>query len=297
MIYCSAILKKNAGLGARLLPWARCRIFSRINKIPMLSPVWFQLRIGPLLRRESDLQWYHNLFIKKKTDIAGMKRLWLQYTVAKEPEPEIYEFSQRTEPAKDTIVVFEGPGDFFNKLNGWDQFLHEEIRIITRECWLKKVDKVKEVPIGINIRRAGFKEPESEEDFFIKGSLKTPMRWFIKSLETIRKELGFRARAFVCSDAGEKELQDILNLKDVFLFRGGSAVSDLLLLSRAKVLIASGGSNFSAWASFLGQTPTIIHPGQSLGWFNLKNQKGYYAGCFDPDSPPAEFMKQVKEIL
>jgi hypothetical protein len=42
-----------------------------------------------------------------------------------------------------------------------------------------------------------------------------------------------------------------------------AAITDLLALSQAKVLVGSG-SGFSMWAAFLGQMPSVWHPGQRL---------------------------------
>ncbi len=64
----------------------------------------------------------------------------------------------------------------------------------------------------------------------------------------------------------------------------GSAIGDMLLLSRAEVFLASG-SSFSAWASFLGQMPTLTHPGLGLTrLFGLRTQ-GAFLGEFDPANP------------
>ena len=43
----------------------------------------------------------------------------------------------------------------------------------------------------------------------------------------------------------------------------GSGLGDMLGLSRSNLLIASG-STFSMWGSYLGQVPTIWHPGKRL---------------------------------
>lgn len=266
MLYCQAILPR-AGLANRLFPWARCRIFSYVNNIPMLSPRWTQIKIGPLLRRESDLRFYHDLFKKRPEDIGRMKRLWLLSVAKKEPEPDDFDFPQKRTTSKHIIVAFKGERDHFRKLNGWNQFLYKEIRAMTRDQWLKEADKILNIPsIGIHVRRGDFAEPESDKDFYTKGLLKTPLLWFIKSLWVIREILGFSAKAFVVSDGMEKELEGLLNLENVIFVRSGSAISDLLVLSKAKILIGSGGSSFSAWASFLGQMPTHI---SSRAVFNL----------------------------
>lgn len=296
MIYCHAVLPRS-GLGNRLFPWARCRIFSYVNDIPMLAPRWTQIKVGPLLRGESDLRFYHNLFKRRPEQIGGMKKIWLLLFSKKLPEPEDLCLYKKGVFSGNVIVVFKGEKGYFGKLNGWDQFLMKELLLMTKDRWLNIVYKVPDIPIGIHVRRGDFTTPVSEEDFMFKGSLRTPILWFIKSLKVIRENIGFPAKAFVTSDGTVAELQELLNLENVFLIRTGSAISDMLILSKAKVLIASGGSTFSAWASFLGQMPTISHPGQSLTWFNLKNRKGYYVGEFNPDDPPQPFIEQTKIVL
>jgi len=296
MIYCQAVLTK-AGLGGRLFSWARCRFFSNVNKVPMLSPLWTQLKIGPLLRGEPDPRFYNNLFKKRQGDISGMKRAWLEWTAKIEHEPDNLNCLEKTRTSKDTIILFKDWGGYFRKLNGWDEMLYGEIYSITKEVWLKRADSIQEVPIGIHIRRGDFKEAKSAEDFHSTGALRTPLGWFIESLEVIRRAVGFSAKAVVVSNGREEELKELLKLENVTLVRGGSAISDLLILSKAKVLIASGGSTFSCWASFFGQMPTISYPGQSLTWYNLANRKGFYIGEFDPDSPSTQFIEQARAVL
>ena len=66
---------------------------------------------------------------------------------------------------------------------------------------------------------------------------------------------------YIFSDATDNELQDILAMSNCKRAYFGSAISDMIALSRCKVLVSSA-STFSMWASFLGQMPTIWFPGQ-----------------------------------
>ena len=259
----------------------------------MFSTFWPQLQIGPFLRRESDWRFYHNLFKRRPQEIGIMKQLWLQTHAGKIAEPSDFDMRQIKYSTKDAIIVFKGRLGYFRKLNGWDEFLLQEIRSMTKIQWLKEAEKIPIVPIGIHVRLGDFYQAKTNKEFYIGGSLKTPMHWFIKSLEYIRKIIGFPAKAYVVSDGREKELKGLLKLKNVILFKSRCAISGLLFLSRAKILIASRGSSFSAWASFLGQMPAISHPGQSFAWYNLINRKGLYLGEFNPDSPPPAFDAQV----
>jgi hypothetical protein len=112
----------------------------------------------------------------------------------------------------------------------------------------------------------------------------------------IRKVLGFPANAVVVTDGSEADLAELLSMPNVRMLRPGCAVSDLLVLARTKILIGSGGSSFSAWASFLGHMPTITVPGQSLSWFELTHANGSYVGEFDPTHPSDVFVEQVEKL-
>ncbi len=218
-----------------------------------------------------------------------------------EPEPEELKRLEDGVIKDNGLIVFKGLGDYFKRLNGWESFLNDEICAVVKERWLSAAREVPVIPIGIHIRRGDFIEPKSYSDYYSRGSLRTPLTWFINSLKSIRETVGFDAKAFVFSDGSPCELNDLFKLRDVYPVRTGSAVSDLLALSRAGILLASGSSSFSAWASFLGQMPTVCHPGnpgQTLGYFNLVNRKGYYIGEYDPKTNIPEILtRQFRDIL
>lgn len=305
MIYCESVYETGSGLGTRLFAWARCSVFSHVNQVPMLAPLWIQPRIGPLLRGGIDLQSYPRqflllgLFKAKSSYVKGVKRHLLRLMAERRSEPDSIDGTYTTNhSSKRVIVTFKGGKSHFQTLYGWDKFLYNELRAITHNKWLRIVDEVKSVPIGINVRIGNdFSTAKSPTDYYTKGAIKTPISWFRNSLELIRGIVGFPVQAFVVSDGNREDLTDILDLNNVVFVRPGCAISDLLLLAKSKVLLASGASSFSAWASFLGQMPTISHPGQPLGWFKMTNRQSYYNGEFDPSSPNQAFIEQAKSVL
>ena len=179
-----------------------------------------------------------------------------------------------------------------------ESFLLSELNLMTKKKWLDLVETFGVIPIAINIRMGNdFKIAQTHEDFYTKGGIKTPLSWFIDSLNVIRATIGYPVSAYVISDGNAKNLAPILSLPNVTFVRPGCAISDLLILSKSKILIASGGSSFSAWGSFLGQMPTISHPGQSLSWFKINNIYNHYVGEFDPKKPNSSFLEQCQNIL
>lgn len=253
----------------------------------MLSPRWAQLKIGPLIRGESDLRLYFNLFRPGVNDVRGIRKLRLELFSKVESEDDAVKTN-----GTPTIRVFDGEQDRFRTLNGWDQFLYAELRAITRKRWLAAADRINNVPIGIHVRMGDFSPTKSEAELEL-AQRRVPLSWFVNSLRVIREAVGFKIPAFVVSDGKENELGELLEGADVSLVRTGSAISDLLVLAKSRALIAASGSSFGAWAAFLGQMPAIAHPAQSFDWFHLENRNDYYVGGFDPERPAADFLDQV----
>lgn len=299
MIYCKAVLPR-AGLGNRLFPWARCRVYSELHGFPMLAVRWWQLKLGPLLRRETDWRFYGGLFHPAESDIRHWRRLLVEGWAQRMPEPADLNWTPALRNStRPQMIVFEGERDHFARLNGWEEYLRRSLLAITRTRW-RAVDGRPgvEYPVGIHVRRGDFQPVESEQEMYYRGVVRTPLEWFIRSLRWLRDMVGRPVGAFVVSDGPAADLTALLAEPNVVLVRSGSALGDLLTLSKANVLLASGGSSFSAWASFLGQMPTLSHPGQSLKWFKLRSREDYFVDEFNPlQPPPADLLEQVGRVL
>ena len=68
-------------------------------------------------------------------------------------------------------------------------------------------------------------------------------------------------KIIVFSDGKEEELRPLLALGNVERVCFGSSIADILAMSRAKLLVASG-SSFSMWARYLGRMTTVMFPNQ-----------------------------------
>jgi hypothetical protein len=258
----------------------------------MLTPTWTQFRIGPLLRGETDLKHYSNLFVAGYGEVTGVKKLLIQAGSRRQNEDQ--DCGLITTHGRPIVKVFVGEQDRFLQLNGWHEFISAELRAITRPQWIAAVDQIKEFAIGMHVRMGDFVEGHADPNY---PHRRVPHSWFAESLKALRRTVGYPVRAIVVSDGKESELCELLDQEQVSLVRTGSAIGDLLVLSNSKVLIGSAGSSFSAWAAFLGQMPSIAHPSHSFDWFNLLNQNNYYVGGADPANVPELFIEQVKKIF
>jgi hypothetical protein len=101
-----------------------------------------------------------------------------------------------------------------------------------------------------------------------QGYHRTEIDWFVEALSRVRDRYG-QMPAVVVSDGGPRQLHQLLGLPDVRLVQAPTAIGDLLVLAKAKVLLGSGNSTFSAWASFLGKMDTYSSPDTPFDHFGI----------------------------
>ncbi len=245
----------RAGLGNMLFPWARCLLWCRRHRIPMLPPRWFRLRIGPFLRRELDKRMYHRVF-RNAGPLALANRAARLLTLPHLPEPALGE-----PPGADRgVYVFQGMDRFFAPLLGNHDVLRIEL-----EAWLRpEYRPFTPIPrcIAVHVRRGDFSSPGSERPLRDgHPNYRIPIEWYVRALRAIRSALPARVPALVFSDGRPGELIELLAEPQTSRHEAVSAATDLLTMSKAAALVGSG-STFSRWATFLGQTPSRWYPGQ-----------------------------------
>ena len=299
------LLGRGSGLGNRLFPWSRYRIFAEFNTGASIAPIWMRPAVGQLWRGGISYRDYlrqlvlFGLFRKRDDElgvIVGNLSAIGAVRVA-EPMDPATAISTAAYPGRDVKVVFEGYERYFRPLNGWDEFLLRELRATAKSAYRNMADEWGEIPVGICVRCGNdFKAPEGD-CARLKPGERTPVPWFTQSLALIRRVVGRPVRAFVVSDGTRHQLRELLEMEDVVFVRPGCAISDLLALARARVLLVSGSSSFCAWASFLGQMPSISHAGQPLADWGIEPRCGQYMGEFDPQNPDLTFLTQARQTL
>ncbi len=301
-LYCRAVLEPGTGLGNRLFPWARCLLFARAHGAAMINPIWLRPAVGQLFRGGIDYHSYlrqlvlFGLFRGNPANLSLLSgfirtrggRLLDEREVLRNPSVPM------SGPDRKVVVVFKDLDGFFDPLHGRHDFLLTELRAIVREKYLRLVESVGEVPVGICVRCGNdYREPSNLDYGPLGRADKTPLKWYMATLELIRKAVGKPVRAVVVSDGTREVLRPLLEMEQVTFARPGAAISDLLILSKAKVLLTPGASSFAAWASFFGQMPSASHPGQPLAVWGLRSTRGQFMGELNPDDPAREFLRQA----
>ncbi len=248
----------RCGLGNMLFPWARCFLWCSDHGYPMIAPIWTQLRLGPYLRGERDKRQYQ-FFFHHDGYTTGLKRLLLLLTADRVDERAASRGLKTRK--RNRIVVFRGAGELFKSLAGRHQQVREELMRIVKMHLIPAPSR--KCRVGIHVRRGDFHRP-SDLRSLGEGVTNTriPIGWYVHALTELRTLLGYEAEAKVFSDAkDDDELQPLCQLPSVYRETGNSAITDLLSLASASIMIASG-STFSMWASYLGQVPCIWYARQ-----------------------------------
>ena len=150
-----------------------------------------------------------------------------------------------------------GKNHYYTDMKGYSRYLLRCFEGMTKPMEVDFANKVccKDF-IGINVRCGNdFVSKESGK----RGFIKTRLSWFSHALHEVRQNYG-RMPAIIVSDGGRSQLAGLLKEQDVYMLNSKTAAADILVLARSKVLLASGNSSFSAWASFLGEMDTFTSP-------------------------------------
>jgi len=254
----------RAGLGNRLLPWARCEVFSREHNVPMLAPQWVRIKIGPLLRHEIDSRLYMGQF-DSSSYIHGVEKWAILLAGRKMDELRARELGSECDISsgatiRPTIVMFRGMADGFASLFPHRQFIGSRlVEILSPRNKALLSSRSADQAIGVHIRR-GDHGPclKPGEAIPSKGLWNLPEQWFINCIRDIRKIVG-AVPVNVFSDAYPSEISGVLSLPDTTLIRSNPAIVDLLLLSRSGIVVTSW-SWFSMWAAFLSPNKSLWFP-------------------------------------
>ena len=280
------------GLGHSLLAWARCFLWCRDNGVAMLSPQWFQFRLGPYLRREMDKRAYHKLF-RRDAYISKARRFWL---LARGTRFAADQESQAKLGYGTRIVVFTNDNRnntrFFKAIFGRHRDVRSELLRIARAEHIPAQGAYSPF-IGIHVRMGDFTPVSKTSLLSTNSNVQLPVVWYRDILLSIRRQAGLNLQARVFSDGDTESLRPLLVLPNVSLAKPHSALHDILSLSQAAALISSG-SGFSMWAAYLGQVPRVCFPNQRREYVVASTEMiDLEPECETSDDVPAAFVGHV----
>ncbi|MCW5714902.1 MAG: hypothetical protein KIT43_10360 [Bauldia sp.] len=242
---------RGTGLGNRLFPYSRALLLARSTGAEFIEPEWFDFRRGPIMRE--------GRLLGGLSPRALLGKVWLYDNFRHEKWIE----------RPGSVRAVSGDGNAFADLVGHHEAILEHLLSRATETVRAEL-KPPTPPIVLNVRLArDFQRAQSPEDFRLKGAIRSPLDFYAIGLEDARSRLGRETPAAVVSDGTDAELAPLLAQPNVTRFRSSRALSDLLFMARARFIVGTGGSSFSAWGAFLAQCEVVTINGQSLSWFKL----------------------------
>lgn len=220
------------GLANCLFVYAKAIVLAHRYNAKIIAPTWFNLTIGPYIRKQKDKRHYLGLFNHKQ------ESSWLNLVFNKTTRDEA-EFC-----TNGGVLIVEGIYDFFKPLLGYGGIVNEYILNHISDRLLDSVyNHDFSNSVAVHIRLGDF--PESR---------RVPMSWYVEKI----KEYGKNRNILIFSDGTDKELEQILSLENTRRVYFGGAIQDIIAISRCQYVIGSD-SSFSAWGAYLGQVPCCFY--------------------------------------
>ena len=250
----------NAGLGNKLFVWARAQAFASTNRLKCYTYGWTQPRIGPLLRGERRAIVYGAAFKGRLfEDARGLISLLSSSSWEYDPPVQPLDIADDTNRS---FIYKELPhwSDYFIGIRDRRDELKCAFLASVKDRVLDRVATVAPPVVAVHLRRGDFRELGAGEDFAKVGLVRTSETYFFELIENVRNCAGTDLPVMVFSDGTDEECRPLTEICGVQRAPILSDVGDMILMSRAKVLITSAGSTFGMWSAFLSSAAVIVHP-------------------------------------
>ena len=250
---CAFVVLPRAGLANRLFVWARGYVFSQSHGIPLYVHGWANVNVSPFLRRDRSFRFYYPYFFQQTNYLGYHYRRALSWFGVDRFRPEPSELSQEVEMQAKAAWVFRGIPwweDYFVALRGYESVIREGFFRLVKPHVVELADRQMKPEISLHIRRG---------DFRIARDM-TGNEYFIQAVQEIRKAVGEHLSVTVFSDAEDNEIADVLSLPSTVRHPRINDVSDMIVMSRSKVIVTSLHSTYGYWAGYLSDAAIILDP-------------------------------------
>jgi hypothetical protein len=243
------------GLGNSFFNYFHAVVLAQRYGADVVTPPWFSIKLARLIGRNSSKRMYFRMFKPYRGEIRGIAKLWVLTRGFRRRS------IVRVSPQKDPELL---PGVL--NIVGSDKFtfvgLHP-YRGVLRERLLAIVNHP--IPSGHSWGAGGYIAVHVRLGDFIQvvgdrlvsgtvANVRIPMTWYRDVLAALRQRHPDR-RVLVFSDGNAEDLKPLIDL-GAEVYRSGSDITDLLVMSGASLLVGSN-STYSRWAAFLGDMPTV----------------------------------------
>ncbi len=252
-------LLPNAGLANKLFVWAAAEVFADLNGCTAQTIGWSYPKIGPWLRGDRSMRMYARFFYR--SSLGALLALGGRFVGRHvHVEPRCVRLARLD--SRGTYVFKNVPDwrDMFGAVREHRTFVQARFAALLRPAYRKQLFAHPAPVVALHVRRGDFRPLKSNEDFARVGGVQTPNNYFLSIIAGIRGAVGHDVPVTVFSDGSDAELAFLLSLPNVTRSHTQNDVVDLLLMSRARVIVPSAGSTFSEWAGFLSEAVIVRHP-------------------------------------
>lgn len=247
------------GLGNMLLPWARAQVWAEVSDAWVLCPTWSQLKIGPILRRERDWRFYSFQFHPAPDEVTGVERA-LALSVCWQLD-ESGKLLRKGVPGAGEVRHFSGLRDRFASLRSHGRFLRERLESVVETQLLPP--PMPPSLIAVHVRCGDFRIPpaavaERLAETGLPPQFRLPLDVVVSAVRDALAVAPGPVRVY--SDGTDQELAPLLDVPGVERSSGRPAVTEMLEMAQARILIGTPHSSFSMWAAFLGQPLYVGFP-------------------------------------
>lgn len=279
----------GAGLGNLLFMYSRALVFAKENGCSFIWPIWKSIKVGPWLRNEKDKRFYADLFKNNSGYIDGReKRRVLRKCRTITPD----EFDPN---ADGQIVVFDKYIFGFSVFDGYRDRIREELVKNLHPKNTPALEYDFSNSVSIHLRLGDFDRGNAGNLNAFTNNISTPVSWYADIVQGIRSLLGYNIKVYLFSDGGDDELKALLDMSNVERISFGTSIADIMALSRAELLIASG-STFSCWARFLGGVSALAYPTQ-MKEFGLCRDGGFEYEVGSVDELSDDKKQAIKKVF
>lgn len=229
----------RTGLGNMLITWARAVVFAKETGAKLIAPAWTNFwRIGPIVRREKDKRLYLGQFTNDGY-VKGLSR-FLRLVCLRHVDEHKYNGEQNC------VVKFSGHEEGMRFVLKHLDIVKSELLRITDSTINKRLDELPQRFIGVHLRLGDF----ARIGFALDAD------YYRRAIRRALHVCGMDTPICLFSDAKDGQIPYLAaEFPTLEIMPKAPALQDILSLSRAKVLVATNRSTFSAWAAVLGNMP------------------------------------------
>ncbi len=280
------------GLGNLLLIYFRAWLAAREHGYAFIWPTWPSFKPGAIIRREKDKRFYADLFRNRSAYTDGLKkqRLIRQRGAVRVTERD-FDFS-RVSDGQVILYSYFHMG-FQDLVPHADEIREEIVRNLSRKS-ARGLEGDMSRCVNIHVRLGDFGKNQTALNAG-KNNMRIGIGWYAATVRKLKAILGDGITFNVFSDGTDEELAELLAINGVRRVFYGNSLADILALSRAPLMIASG-SSFSLWARFLGQCSSISYPMQIKDHVLCSESRGFEIECAEDADLSDTIKEKIKSL-